>query len=160
MAAASEMTDTRSDGPLRLVDFDLELPVDPPPMHHTICHFEIPATDPERIAAFYRTVFDWKIDKVDVGGMEYWMVETVPTDASGRPTEPGVNGGILRKMHPQQPCANHIQVEDVSAFLERIVAEGGQVALPKTPVPGIGWIGYFKDPEANIVGLFQADPAA
>lgn len=129
-------------------------------MQHTICHFEIPANDPERIAEFYRTVFDWKTEKTDVGGMEYWYVVTMPVDEQMQPTGPGVNGGIMKKQHPHQPMANHIMVEDIDAFLASVVQSGGQIALPRTPVPGIGWIGYFKDPEDNIFGMFQPDPSA
>ena len=70
-------------------------------MDHTIVHFEIPADQPERAARFYRELFGWEISKWDAPtegmadrdpGFEYWMVRTVPTDAEGRPTRPGVNG--------------------------------------------------------------------
>ena len=39
-------------------------------------------------------------------------------------------------------------------------ALGGQVVMPRTPVPGMGWFLYFKDTEGNILGLWQSDPAA
>src|SRR2546425_4132441 len=67
-------------------------------MDHTVVHFEIPADDPERAAKFYRELFGWEISRwgnpAGAGeGPEYWMVRTVPTDAKGQPTRPGVNGG-------------------------------------------------------------------
>ena len=34
---------------------------------------------------------------------------------------------------------------------------GGTVALPKMPVPGVGWLAYIKDPDGNILGLMQPD---
>ena len=37
---------------------------------------------------------------------------------------------------------------------------GGTLALPKMPVPGIGWLAYMKDTEGNIFGMIQADTAA
>src|SRR2546426_12108020 len=54
--------------------------------------------DPERAAKFYRELFGWEISRwgnpAGAGeGPEYWMVRTVPTDAKGQPTRPGVNGG-------------------------------------------------------------------
>src|SRR3972149_1518157 len=78
-----------------------------PAMDHTVVHFEIPADDPERAAKFYRELFGWEISKWGgpVGGgegPEYWMVRTVPTDAAGQPTRPGVNGGLMRRMMPGQ----------------------------------------------------------
>jgi len=42
-----------------------------------IVHFEIPADDPQRAAAFYKKAFGWKIEKWP-GPMEYWMVTTGP----------------------------------------------------------------------------------
>ena len=41
-----------------------------------------------------------------------------------------------------------------------VPALGGTVALPKMAIPGIGWLGYFKDTEGNIFGAMQADPGA
>src|SRR2546425_11401218 len=67
-------------------------------MDHTVVDFEIPADDPERAAKFYRELFGWEISRwgnpAGAGeGPEYWMGRTVPTDAKGQPTRPGVNGG-------------------------------------------------------------------
>ena len=33
----------------------------PEPVHGKICYIEIPATDPQRSAEFYRDVFGWNI---------------------------------------------------------------------------------------------------
>jgi uncharacterized protein len=41
-----------------------------------------------------------------------------------------------------------------------IEAAGGQFVLPKMPVPGVGWLAYFKDTEGHIFGVMQADSAA
>jgi predicted enzyme related to lactoylglutathione lyase len=137
-------------------------------MDHTIVHFEIPAEDPERAAQFYRELFGWAIKKWQapaegpdaVGGMEYWTINTVPSDQHGQLVRPGVNGGLMRRKHPQQPFATYISVESVSDYLDRAVELGGQIALPKMPVPGMGWFGYFKDPEGNIFGVWENDPNA
>jgi predicted enzyme related to lactoylglutathione lyase len=131
---------------------------------HTIVHFEIPAEDPERAAAFYRKLFGWEINKWQGKGpddpsaaMEYWMVSTVPTDERGMPVRPGINGGILRRKHPQQPSANYVGVESVETFARQAEALGAQVVVPKTPVPGMGWFLYLKDTEGNIFALWETD---
>jgi uncharacterized protein len=116
-------------------------------------HFELPASDPEKLAAFFTTVFGWKIQKWD-GPMPYWMITTGPAD------KPGINGGIAQKMNPDQPVANTIDVADVDAALAAVTAAGGTVAMPKTAIPGIGWLGYFRDPEGNLHGLMQNNPGA
>lgn len=131
-------------------------------MDHTVVHFEIPAEEPERAVTFYQGLFGWNIQKWGdaSSGMEYWMISTVPTDDQGRPTRPGINGGLMRRKDPKQPFANFISVESVDQFLAKATELGGEVALPKMPVPGMGWFGYFKDTEGNIIGLWENDPNA
>lgn len=115
-------------------------------------HFEIPADDPERVAAFYRSVFGWKIEKWE-GPVEYWMVTTGEEN-------PGINGGILRRRDPAQPCVNTIGVGNLDETLKQVESSGGQCVLPKMPVPGVGWLAYCKDTEGHIFGVMQPDAAA
>ena len=53
-----------------------------------------------------------------------------------------------------------VDVPDCAAYLEKALAAGGSVAVPLSAVPGIGWLAYVKDPDGNILGLMQSDPAA
>ena len=34
------------------------------------------------------------------------------------------------------------------------------MALPKSPVPGVGWLAYCTDTEGNIFGMLQPDENA
>jgi uncharacterized protein len=132
-------------------------------MDHTIVHFEIPADDPERAAEFYRELFDWDIKKFEgsvAGGMEYWMVQTVPTDADGRPARPGVNGGLMRRMYPNQPPVNYINVEKVDEAVRRAERLGAKILMGKTPVPGMGWFAQLNDPEGNLIAVWETDMSA
>lgn len=126
-----------------------------------IVHFEIHASDPERAIAFYSAVFGWKFHKWEGGDAEYWLIETGPEE------EPGINGGLGRRRGdaPEEGTAVNcytcvVEVSDLDTKLEEIAAEGGVIALPKSPVPGVGWVGYAKDTEGNIFGMMQPDPAA
>jgi uncharacterized protein len=53
-----------------------------------------------------------------------------------------------------------VDVPDVDGVLARSGELGGSVAVPRMPVPGIGWLAYIKDPDGNILGILQSDPAA
>jgi len=128
-------------------------------MSHTVVHFEIPADQPERAAEFYRELLGWKIEHMG-GPMDYWLVNTVPTDAEGRPIEPGVNGGLMRRMMPEQTPVNYISVENVDQFARKAESLGAKVVAPKTPVPGMGWFAQLTDTEGNIFAIWQHDPAA
>lgn len=122
-----------------------------------VYHFEIQATDPDKVADFYRKVFDWKIDKWD-GPMEYWLVTTGPAE------EPGINGGIMKRMAPNNDSMNAfvctMGVSSVDEYIAKITKHGGSVAVPKMPVPGVGWMAYCKDPDNNIFGIMQEDSSA
>jgi hypothetical protein len=37
---------------------------------------------------------------------------------------------------------------------------GGKVVVPRTPVPGMGWLVCLEDTEGNVFGLWQPDLAA
>ena len=116
-------------------------------------HFEIPATDPEAVAAFYTSLFGWKISSWGTPEMGYWLVDTGKDG-------PGINGGILRRRDPAQPSVNTVEVADLDAAMTKAVAIGGQVCVPKMPIPTIGWLCYAKDPDGNIFGMMQNDPSA
>jgi uncharacterized protein len=128
-------------------------------MDHTVVHFEIPADDPERAVKFYRELFGWEIKQMG-GPMDYWLVETVPTDGEGMPTRQGVNGGLMRRMMPGQTPVNYIAVDDVDEFARKAQQLGAKSIMPKTPVPGMGWFAQLKDPEGNVFAIWQHDMAA
>jgi len=128
-------------------------------MSHTVVHFEIPADQPERAVEFYRELFGWKVEHMG-GAMDYWLLQTVPSDAEGRPTEPGVNGGLMRRMMPGQTPVNYISVENVDEFARKAERLGAKVVVPKMPVPGMGWFAQLTDTEGNIFAIWQHDPAA
>jgi predicted enzyme related to lactoylglutathione lyase len=102
---------------------------------------------------FYHDVFGWKF--MDVLGMNYTVVHTVPTDDDGMLLEPGVNGGMLKRTMPQQVPINYIQVESVDEYLEKAVKNGGREMVGKTEVSGVGYIAWIADPEGNLMGLLQ-----
>jgi predicted enzyme related to lactoylglutathione lyase len=128
-------------------------------MDHTIVHFEIPADDLDRASTFYRDVFGWEIAKMP-GPFEYYGVRTTATDETGMPKGPGVNGGMMKRMHPGQVPTNYIGVADIDAHTAKLVEAGGEVCVPKMAVPGHGWLVQFKDPEGNVLALWQPDSKA
>ena len=113
-----------------------------------IVHFEIPATEPKKLTEFYAAIFNWKINRMDMPGPEYWLCDT----GSGNP---GINGAIMQRQHPQQPWTNYVSVESIDATLEQATKLGAKVALPKTPVGEMGAYAAFVDPQGNICGLWE-----
>jgi predicted enzyme related to lactoylglutathione lyase len=115
-------------------------------------HFEIPTDNPERAIAFYAAALGWTFQKWE-GPMPYWLITTGPNE------EPGINGGLMPREHPGQPCVNTITVADLAATQAAIEKAGGTCAVPKMPIPTVGWLAYFKDLDGHIFGAMQMDPS-
>lgn len=116
-----------------------------------IVHFEIPADNAERAAAFYLDVLGWEVSRFS--DMPYWLV------TAGDEEEPGADGALLTRDEVHRHPVMIASVADIDASLDRVLAGGGRVVQPKLPVPGTGWSAYFVDPEGNTLGLFQPDPS-
>ena len=118
-----------------------------------VIHFEIPADNPDRAVEFYRTVFGWEIQKW-AGPQEYWLASTGPD------SQPGINGGLMRRQHPGAGTCNTIGVISLDQALANITKQGGKVVVPRTAIPGVGYLAYCSDTEGNVFGVMQADNTA
>ena len=116
-----------------------------------VVHFEIPVDNPEASQAFYSGVFGWQFSAFG-GDVPYWSIVTGPQGA------PGINGGMMKKHDPAQPVTVVIGVDDVDVSSAKIESAGGTIVVPKMPIPGVGYVAYFKDPDGNIVGIYHDDP--
>jgi predicted enzyme related to lactoylglutathione lyase len=125
-----------------------------------VVHFEIYADDPDKLAQFYTTLFDWTIEPVPG---DYRLIKTVETDAQGMPTQPGgINGGMLKRPagYEGRAWVNYVNVDSVDRAVERAQALGATVMLPKMPVPGMGWFSMLVDPQGNTFAVWQQDSGA
>lgn len=112
--------------------------------------FEIPVIDIERASRFYEAVLDKKLARQEMQGFKMAMF----------PYPEGSTGGALCQ-HPQyQPAPSGGVVvyldggDDLNNPLGRVVGAGGQVVMPKTLItPEIGYMGFFKDTEGNVIAL-------
>jgi len=117
-----------------------------------VVHFEISADEPERAVKFYTDVFGWNTQKWG-GPKDYWLIKT------GAEEQPGINGGIFKRKG-EVNFVNTIDVPSVDEFATRVKEHGGKVVVPKTAIPGVGYLIYCQDTENNVFGIMQDDPAA
>ena len=124
-------------------------------------HFEIPSDDIERSKKFYNELFGWKIDKWSGSeampeGMDYWLISTV--DDKGNKA---LGGGMMKRQMPQQQgITNYFDVKSVQESSAKVEQLGGKVIMPKSPVPGMGYMAVCTDTENNGFGIFEADQTA
>ena len=121
-----------------------------------VVHFEIPVDDLGRAKSFYGSVFDWQLDTMPMGDGEYTGVTTTPADDAQLPTEPGaINGGMMQRDEVTPHPVITIDVDAIDDTLQEIESRGGSTVLPRTAIPGMGAFAYFKDPEGNVMGLWE-----
>ncbi|MHA2393898.1 MAG: VOC family protein [Promethearchaeota archaeon] len=118
-----------------------------------IVHFEMNVKDPEKSIKFYENVFGWKIEKWE-GPMDYWLIMT------GDENEPGIDGGLAFEQEGFPNVVNTIDVQNIDEVIKSIEKNGGEIIREKQPIPGVGWLAYFKDTEGIITGIMKEDPNA
>ena len=122
-------------------------------------HFEIHAENPERAIEFYRTLLGWEFNQW--AGQPYWLIKT------GDKGAPGIDGGLMPSKGPgpaEMQAVNAfvctVDCADVDAMAKRVPELGGTIAMPKMPIPIVGWLAYAKDTEGNLFGFMQMDANA
>lgn len=127
-------------------------------MSGRVMHFEIPFDDGDRARGFYKAAFGWNVQEAP--DMNYTVVASGPTTEQGMPSEHGfINGGMMqRDTGPASGPVITIDVENIDAALERIETLGGSAVIAKQAVGDMGFAAYFKDPEGNVMGLWEAAP--
>ncbi len=120
---------------------------------NSIGYFEIQSNNLNREIKFYENIFGWKFIKESFVPIEYYRIETN-----------GINGGLLQR--PTTSTINRystnafvcsIEVENFDRIAELILANGGQIAMPKFAIPGRCWQGYFLDLDKNTFGIFEVN---
>jgi predicted enzyme related to lactoylglutathione lyase len=123
-----------------------------------VVHFEMPAEDRQRMAAFYTRVFGWRTQMLGPEMGNYVVVTTSEPGENGRPKKRGsINGGFFQKSNdmPDQYPSVVIAVDDIKAHMTQVKAAGGTVLGEPMEIPGVGSYVSFRDTEGNRVALLQ-----
>jgi len=125
-----------------------------------VVHFEIHASNPDRMQSFYQSVFGWTINDLGPAMGNYRTIDTGKDKAGILWT--GINGGITPRRgegpkggEPVNAFVCTIEVANIDETLKKIESAGGTFATDKMEVPGVGTLAYRKDPEGNIFGVLQ-----
>jgi predicted enzyme related to lactoylglutathione lyase len=118
----------------------------------TVEHFDFVFDDSNRAQTFYKDVFGWSMQKNESENpeMEYWHFET--NDLNGNK---GITGGMMKRQSPDHSIINYITVSSINEYVSKIERSGGKIKIPRTEIPGMGYISIFTDTENNTLGLFE-----
>jgi uncharacterized protein len=114
--------------------------------------FELPANDMTRAKDFYEKVFGWEVNS-SYG--RYYYAHTVETaDKIYSQSQGIINGAIQKKDEIISATRIVIKVSNLDNALEKVLAEGGKIFIPKTKVPG-GYYAVIYDTEGNEISLHE-----
>jgi len=115
-------------------------------MGNRLCYFEFMVGDTAKAQEFYGKVFDWKFAEYDN------MPGYISIDTG---TEP--SGGMMKKPEniPANALGVYFYVESIDDTLAKVTEAGGQIMMPKTEIPNIGWWALFMDLDQIPVMIYE-----
>lgn len=114
-------------------------------MSNTLSHFAINVEDCDRALAFYEGVFGWKFNAWGPPGFHMTEVGDLHAAIQKQQTEPfPTHIGNFE-------CT--ISVDDVDRVSALIVANGGEITMPKVTIPNVADIARVKDCEGNTFSI-------
>ncbi|MDA0334812.1 MAG: VOC family protein [bacterium] len=120
-------------------------------MSNTFCHMELHSANTAGSKDFYGKLFGWGMQAMPMGDQVYTMFKTSDSDDD-------VHGGITQSQCPDGTSSwiAYVLVEDVAAALKKATDLGAEVLVPKTEIPGMGWMGVINDPAGARLGIWQS----
>ena len=126
-------------------------------MSNKLTHFAIHIDDIERAKNFYDGVFNWGFNSYGQG--DFLQIKADKSE----------NGELIGALQSRKysPIPDKviglectIGVENIDETIEKVTSNGGQVVMPKTVIPYVGYIAKFLDTEGNLICGMQYDNSA
>lgn len=119
---------------------------------NAISWFEIPASDLNRAAKFYETIFDVKLNPLDLPNIKMRMFPL--EDMMGVGGAVVDSGGFHKPSTTDGPLIYLNGNPDVQKVLDKVEGAGGKIMVPKTEIsPEYGYMAVIIDTEGNRIGL-------
>jgi predicted enzyme related to lactoylglutathione lyase len=124
-----------------------------------VVHFEMPAEDRNRMAAFYQKAFGWKVQMLGPEMGDYVLVTTAESDVKPGAPAGAINGGFFPKKPdwPAQYPSVVIAVDDIKSAMQRVADAGGRVLGEPMQIPSVGQYVAFFDTEGNRASMLQPE---
>ena len=117
-------------------------------MANPFVHVELNTTETAKAKAFYGSLFDWKLEDVDMGdGFVYTMIGVGE----------GTGGGMMKHPMPGAPAMwlSYVLVDDIEAATAKAKSLGATIMKDVTEVADMGWLSILVDPTGAHLGLWQ-----
>ncbi len=125
-------------------------------MYNKPSHFAIYIDQMDRASSFYHKVFDWTFQ--DYGTSDFKQIKSESNSEQ-------VIGALQHRKYSPIPdkiigfeCS--ITVENIDVLIPIVIDNGGKIVMPKTAIPGVGWIVKFLDTEGNLLCAIEYNDKA
>ena len=113
--------------------------------HGDITHIDIPVSDLKKGAEFYGNLFGWQI--AEIPGFEGYPMWQAPNKISG--------GGLAPREAGFEQPRSYVEVDSIDDILAKVKESGGETVMEKSPISETSWWATFRDPDGNVVGLYE-----
>ncbi len=121
-------------------------------MKNAISWFEIPSSDLGRATKFYETIFNVKLNPLDLPNIKMRMFPL--EDMMGVGGAVVDSGGFHKPSGTEGPLVYLNGNPDVQKILDKVEAAGGKIMVAKTEIsPEYGYMAVIIDTEGNRIGL-------
>jgi uncharacterized protein len=117
-------------------------------MANPFVHVELGTTDIGKAKSLYRSLFDWQLNDVAMGGgMTYTLIGVGE----------GTGGGMMQHPMPGAPSAwlPYVLVDDIRAATDKAKSLGATVVRDVMQVMDEGSLSIITDPTGAVLGLWQ-----
>ncbi|WP_062077508.1 VOC family protein [Demequina globuliformis] len=113
--------------------------------HGDITHIDIPVADLGAATEFYEALFGWTITAPPgFAGYPMWQA---PNEVSG--------GGLAPRSEGFTQPRSYVEVDSIDDTLAQIQERGGTIVRGKEEITATSWWAVFRDPDGNIMGLYE-----
>jgi len=111
-----------------------------------LAHAEIPTTSLDKSKEFFLKLFGWEFKPFGKG---YLLFNT----------HKGFTVGLKKvdKVSTGETTIFHVRVNSIEEYLKKAKELGGDTFRGKTIIPAMGSYALVKDPEGNVIGLYQTN---
>jgi len=113
------------------------------------CWNELMTTDVKGAKAFYGELLGWKMQDVNLTGIDYTLLKLGDTEIGGIMALPPQAAGT------PPVWGAYVTVDDVDATLVRVEKLRGKVLMPPQDIPDVGRFAVIQDPQGAVLSIIS-----
>jgi predicted enzyme related to lactoylglutathione lyase len=116
--------------------------------------YDLMSTDREASVAFFREIFGWTVQAIDMGEMGEYQMIFAGEHPFGGAVELGKDDGL------PSHWISYVSCEDVDAVAARAEEIGGKIGVPPMDIPDVGRFAVLSDPQGAYFSAIRLQPGA